>query len=72
MLKQVDSLLVVYEYIVNLQRKKEDDLLADLEIRTGIKIKRYQIEKQDFLRDAAMITIFFDVREQNSKREINL
>jgi hypothetical protein len=51
MLKQVDSLLVVYEYIVNLQRKKEDDLLADLEIRPGIKIKRYQIEKLDFLRD---------------------
>ncbi|WP_167613420.1 DUF4956 domain-containing protein [Maribellus sediminis] len=71
MLKQVDSLLVVYENIENLHQKKEDDLLADLEIRTGIRIKRYQIEKLDFLRDVAMITIFFDVREQNSKREIN-
>lgn len=71
MLKQVDSLLVVYENIENLHQKKEDDLLTDLEIRTGIRIKRYQIEKLDFLRDVAMITIFFDVREQNSKREIN-
>lgn len=72
MLKQVDSLVVVYENIENLHQKKEDDLLADLEIRTGIKIKRYQIEKLDFLRDVAMITIFFDVREQNSKRETKL
>jgi len=71
MLKQVDSLLVVYENIENLHQKKEEDLLSDLEIRTGIKIKRYQIEKLDFLRDVAMITIFFDVREQNSKREFN-
>lgn len=71
LLRQVDSLVVVYENIENLHHKKEDDLLNDLEIRTGIKIKRYQIEKLDFLRDVAMITIFFDVREQNSKRETN-
>jgi hypothetical protein len=71
LLKQVDSLVVVYENIENLHHKKEDDLLADLEVRTGIKIKRYQIEKLDFLRDIAMITIFFDVREQSSKRETN-
>ncbi|WP_340114665.1 DUF4956 domain-containing protein [Maribellus mangrovi] len=71
MLRQVDSLVVVYENIENLHHKKEEELLNDLEIRTGIKIKRYQIEKLDFLRDIAMITIFFDVREQNSKREVN-
>lgn len=69
MLKQVDSLLVVYENIENLHQKKEEELLKDLEARTGIKIKRYQIEKLDFLRDVAMVTIFFDVREQNTKRE---
>lgn len=72
MLKQEDSLMVVYEIIENLHKEKENELLSDLEQRTGIKIKRYQIEKIDFLRDVARITIFFDVKGQTSKREINL
>lgn len=71
MLRQEDSLLVVYENIENLHREKEEELLDDLKKRTGIKIKRYQIVKIDFLRDVAQIMIFFDVKGQNSKREVN-
>lgn len=70
MLRQEDSLLVIYENIENLHREKEEELLLDLEKRTGIKIKRYQIIKIDFLRDVAQITIYFDVKGQNSKREV--
>jgi len=64
MLRQEDSLQVIYENIENLHKDKEKELLADLEKRTGIKIKRYQIEKIDFLRDVAQIIIFFDVNGQ--------
>ena len=70
MLRQEDSLLVVYENIENLHKEKEKELLQDLEKRSGIKIKRYQIEKIDYLRDVAMITIYFDVKGQTSKREV--
>jgi hypothetical protein len=69
-LRQEDSLLVIYENIENLHKDKEEELLLDLEKRTGIKIKRYHIIKIDFLRDVAQITIYFDVKGQNSKREI--
>jgi len=72
MLRQEDSLVVIYENIENLHKEKEDELLNDLEKRTGIKIKRYRIKKIDFLRDVAQITIFFDVKGQNSKREVKL
>lgn len=71
LLKQEDSLTVVYEVIENLHKEKENDLLNDLEKRTGITIKRYQIEKIDFLKDVAIIRIIFDVKGQTSKREIN-
>lgn len=71
LLKQEDSLTVVYEIIENLHKEKENDLLNDLEKRTGITIKRYQIEKIDFLKDVAIIRIIFDVKGQTSKREIN-
>lgn len=67
LLRQEDSLQIVYEIIENLHKNREADLLNDLEYRTGIKIKRYRIDKIDFLRDTARITIFFDVN--NGKRE---
>lgn len=66
MLRQEDSLQVIYENIENLHKDKENELLSDLEKRTGIKIKRYQIIKIDFLRDVAQITIYFDVNNQKS------
>ncbi len=70
MLRQEDSLRVVYENIENLHNGKEAELLADLENRTGIVIKRYHIEKIDFLRDVAQITIYFEVNGQTTKREV--
>jgi hypothetical protein len=61
MLRQEDSLQVIYENIENIHEEKEAELLADLEKRTGIKIRRYRIDKVDFLRDVARITIYFYV-----------
>lgn len=69
MLRQEDSLRITYENIENLHKDKEDELLADLEKRTGIKIKRYRINRIDFLRDVARITIYFDVNG-STKKEI--
>lgn len=71
MLRQEDSLQIIYENIENLHKDKEDELLADMENRTGIKIKRYRIDKIDFLRDVARITIYFDVNGA-SKKEVKL
>jgi hypothetical protein len=61
MLRQEDSLQIIYENIENIHEDKEAELLADLEKRTGIKIRRYRIDKVDFLRDVARITIYFYV-----------
>lgn len=59
MLRQEDSLQIIYENIENIHESKEAELIADLEKRTGIKIRRYRIDKVDFLRDVARITIYF-------------
>ncbi|QGY45222.1 DUF4956 domain-containing protein [Maribellus comscasis] len=69
MLRQEDSLLVIYENIENLHKEKEKELVADLENRTGIKIKRYQVEKIDFLRDVAQIMIYFDVKNSTKQEK---
>ena len=67
MLRQEDFLKITYENIENLHKDKENELLADLENRTGIKIKRYSIDRIDFLRDVARITIYFDVNGSKKK-----
>ena len=57
---------VLYEKIENVQVGKEVELLNDLKIRTGKDVKRYEIERIDFLRDVAYINIFFDVNGKNT------
>jgi len=61
MMRQEDSLNIIYENIENIHEDRESELIADLESRTGIKIRRYRVDKVDLLRDVARITIFFYV-----------
>lgn len=60
MLKQERSITLIYENIENIHQDKEKILLQDLKDRTGIKIKRFEIQKIDFLKDVAVITLFFN------------
>ncbi|HSO85650.1 MAG TPA: DUF4956 domain-containing protein [Draconibacterium sp.] len=59
MLRQEDSLQIIYENVENIHEDKEAELIADIEKRTGIKVRRYRIDKVDFLRDVARITVYF-------------
>ncbi len=61
MLRQEDSLQILYENIENIHEAREAELIADIEKRTGLKVRRYRIDKVDFLRDVARITIWFYV-----------
>lgn len=64
-LRQEIMYRILYEKIENVQVGKEDELLADLKLRTGKNIKRFEIERIDFLRDVAYINIFFDLNGKN-------
>ncbi len=56
---------VVYEKIELIAPECRAELLADLETRTGQKIKRVAIGKIDFLRDVASLNIYFDDPHQD-------
>lgn len=66
-LRQEISHRIIYEKIENLHAEKRDELMADLKMRTGINIKRIEIERIDFLRDVAYIFIFFDINGQKKQ-----
>jgi hypothetical protein len=62
LLKHELSKTIIFEKIDLIKPEKHQELLSDIEERTGIKnIKRVEIGKIDFLRDTCTIQIFFDV-----------
>jgi len=54
------SQTVHYEKIDLIQADNERALLDDLSQRTGRRVKRYIVEEVDFLRDTALLTVYFD------------
>lgn len=70
-LRQEFMYRVIYEKIENVQAGRETELKADLQERTGIQIKRFEIERIDFLRDVAYINIFFDANGKNKITDEN-
>jgi hypothetical protein len=55
---------IVYEKIELVRLDRRAELLADLEARTGLKIKRVAVGRLDFLRDVVNLKIFYDKPQQ--------
>lgn len=50
---------IVYEKINLLPPDRKEELLADLKTRTGLNIQRFQVERIDFLKDTALIKVYY-------------
>jgi hypothetical protein len=50
---------LTYENIELIKPERREDLIADLKTRTGINIHRLSIHKIDFLKDSAVIKIYY-------------
>lgn len=59
LLKKESSKIIQYENIEMIKPESRNELIADLESRTGIKINRISITKVDFLKDTAVIRIYY-------------
>lgn len=51
--------IITYEKIENITPAKRDELIADLKLKTGLKIHHAVIQKIDFLKDSALIKVFY-------------
>jgi len=56
---QLAEQLIRYEKIENIRPQNRERLLEDLRQRTGLEIRNVAIDKIDFLRDTAMLRIFY-------------
>lgn len=62
---------ITYEKIELIRPDRRQELIADLEKRTGIKIKRISIGKINFLRDTADVTLYYDSSKEESWSKVN-
>lgn len=59
LLKHESKRLINYEKIENIKPERREELVRDLEERTGLRINRIEIGRIDFLRDSARIFIYY-------------
>ncbi len=59
LMKKEETKIIQYENIEMIQPEFHTELIADLEKRMGIKINRISIGKVDFLKDTALIKIYY-------------
>lgn len=64
LLKHETRKTVVYEKIDLITPNKYDEMLKDLEERTGLNINRFEVGKINFLDDTATVRIFYYADEQ--------
>ena len=59
LMKREATKLIEYDDIELIKPERRSELMQDLENRTGIKINRINISEINFLRDTALITIYY-------------
>lgn len=61
---------VVYEKIDLIKPERYNELVADLEERTGLKISRIEVGRIDFLRDIARLNVYYFQSEQINQADM--
>jgi hypothetical protein len=57
--------IITYERIDLIKPEKYNEMMADVQERTGLKINRIEVGKIDFLKDTAQLRVFYDGDEQS-------
>lgn len=68
-IKREYSKIVNYEKIDLIQPDKQNELVDDLKTRTGLNIHHVSIVKIDFLRDMAILNVYYYMDKKSEKKE---
>lgn len=64
--KQFASKYVKYDKIALIVPEKHDELVADLNQRLGVDVKKVEVGSVDFLKDMALIRVYYVAKKSNS------
>jgi hypothetical protein len=65
LLKHVSSKRIVYDKIDLIKPERYEELVADLKQRTGLMITKVEIGPIDFLKDTALLNVYYTSKETN-------
>ena len=64
--------VIKYDNINLITPEKREELIADLEKRTGLKIEKVEVGAIDFLKDAAIVKMYYRSKESNNSVDTTL
>ena len=64
--------VIKYDNVNLIIPEKRDELIADLEKRTGLKIEKVEVGAIDFLKDAAIVKMYYRSKESNNSVDTTL
>ena len=70
--KHVASKLVLYDNVNLISPDREGELIEDLKKRTGLDILRVEVGAIDFLKDAAIVKMYYRSKESNNSVDTTL
>jgi hypothetical protein len=53
---------IVYENIENIKPENYELLKSDIELRTGITVNKVTVESIDFLKDTAIVIMYYNIK----------
>ncbi len=59
-LKHIACKLVLYDRIELIVPQRREELIADLKVRTGLNINKIEVGHIDFIRDSAMLKVYYE------------
>jgi hypothetical protein len=59
LIKKETTKIITYENIELIQANRHEELLADIRLRTGINAHRIAVQKINFLKDSALIKVYY-------------
>ncbi len=71
-LKHISEKHILYDRIDLIDPAHHDEMMADLKQRTGLDIKRFDVGAIDYLRDTAMVKIYYDMKNNEHNLVDNL
>lgn len=71
-LKHISEKHILYDRIDLIDPAHHDEMMADLKQRTGLDIKRFDVGAIDYLRDTAMVKVYYDMKNNEHNLVDNL
>lgn len=70
-IRHLSSKLILYDRVDNIHPHQREELIEDLQKRTGLKIIRVEVGAINYLQDTVMLKIFYETKFEGANNSVN-